>query len=293
MTTLKPIQQLMDLLTPEPIGDHQFTANTPSNSQLQQVYGGQVVAQAMSAGRQTVDSSRKLHSLHSYFLRRGQHDKPIQYAVEIMRDGGSFSTRRVVALQDDTPIFNCAMSFKVPETGVEHHEPMPANVPHPDELEQDEFRIERFAADHPEAFIPPTVDLYGAMDFRTHGPLALMSEEPEKNRAPTHGFWFKTKSSVPTDPSMHQCILGWISDYRLLATCILPHDFAHDKKRVQVASLDHALWFHRDFRVDEWIYHHMDSPVASDARGLNFGRFYNQQGELIATSMQEGLIRLS
>lgn len=255
---------------------------------LPQVYGGQVLAQALNAAARTVDPLRQPHSLHAYFLRRGDQDRPIIYDVDPIRDGGSFSTRRVVAKQYGKAIFNCSISFQIVEPGYEHQIDLPIDVPAPEGLEGDNDLVRRLfpntSLQKLLAIIPDDV-----VDMRSVNPRNPVEPTQEK---PQRGFWLKFKGELAHDPALHRTLLTYISDWGLMETGLYPHPIGFLSKGFQGASLDHAMWFHTDFRVDDWIYYHMDSPRSAHARGFNRGSFYTKDGQLIASSAQEGLMRV-
>ncbi|MYM62079.1 acyl-CoA thioesterase II [Pseudomaricurvus sp. HS19] len=290
MPHLNPAQQLAAQLTPEAIGPMRFRGYTPVESQLSQVFGGQVMAQCIGAAEQTLDPGRQLHSLHGYFLRPGSKEIPLDYVVTAIRDGGSFSTRQVSAEQEGKAIFTGMLSFKLPEQGVEHQAATMPEVQSPESRPRDNETLAQFRADNPAAHVPPPVDWLNALDMRSCGEMPLL--RPAR-RQPTHGFWFRTRDPMGEAPFHdHLKILTWVSDIRLITTAMLPHELPYDKSRIRAASLDHAVWVHHPFRVDEWIYHQMDAPVSGGGRGLNLGRFYNREGLLVASSSQEGLLRV-
>jgi acyl-CoA thioesterase-2 len=223
------------------------------------VFGGQVLGQALSAAVQTVPVGRHVHSLHAYFLRPGDVSKPIVYDVDRIRDGKSFTTRRVVAIQGGEAIFNLAASFQVEEAGFEHQDVMP-DAPPPESL----------------------------------------AEEPEKARRPfemriadgkARLAWLRARGTLADDPALHCYLLAYVSDHAFITTALLPHGVTVFSPGMQVASLDHVMWFHRPFRVDEWLLHAMESPSAHGSRGLVRGRVFTRDGRLVATTAQEGLIR--
>ena len=251
-----------------------------------QVFGGQVLGQALSAAYHTVEG-RRAHSLHAYFLRRGDMNAPIVYDVDRSRDGGSFSVRRVVAIQHGRPIFNFAASFQVPEDGLDHQADMP-DVEGPDGLPE----LTEVAADIRDK-IPEKMHRYltvkRAFEFRPVDALDFLAPEP---RAPIKYIWIRAVDALPDTQALHQNLLAYVSDYELLGTATLPHGLPFGQGRVLMASLDHALWFHRDIRIDDWLLYAMDSPNASGARGLSRGQFFTRDGKLVASTTQEGLIRV-
>ena len=251
------------------------------------VFGGQVLGQALSAAQQTVDAERGAHSLHAYFLRAGDVESPIIYNVERTRDGKSFSTRRVVAIQHGEQIFNCTISFQVSEPGVEHSSPMP-NVPQADELPP-----RKALAPEELAKLPPKLQRW----FGRSGPFELRSVNarddlrPEK-QPPLQNVWFRLVEPIDDSPDLHRAMLAYASDFNLIGTTMLPHGISFLQSNVQVASLDHAMWFHRPFRADEWLLYSCDSPTAQGARGLARGMIFTADGRLVASTAQEGMIRV-
>lgn len=237
---------------------------------LPQLFGGQVLGQALSAATQTVAESRQVHSLHGYFLRPGDASRPVVYQVDRVRDGGSFTTRRITAIQKGRPIFFCSTSFHGEELGFHHEAQMPA-LPGPDSLDSS-ASIRRFDG-HPIEFL--------------HLEDSADSGQPARKR-----LWFRLNGKLPDNPALHRYLLAYSSDFNLLTTALVPHGIRFGDPTLQIASLDHALWFHRDVRVNDWLLYDMDSPWAGGARGLARGSIYNREGQLVASSAQEGLTRL-
>jgi acyl-CoA thioesterase-2 len=280
------LQDLLHLLQLERIEDNIFRGESRDIGSAQ-VFGGQVLGQALSAAYHTVDN-RIAHSLHAYFLRRGDMNAPILYDVDRSRDGGSFSARRVVAIQHGRPIFNLAVSFQTPEQGLQHQAEMP-EVPGPDGL-QDATEVSADVLEN----IPQKMRRYltekRPFEFRPVRPVNFSQAEV---LPPIKHIWIKAVDTLPDERSVHQYLLAYVSDYELLGTSTLPHGLAFGSGHVQMASLDHALWFHRDVRVDQWLLYSMDSPNASGARGFSRGQFFTEEGVLVASSAQEGLVRVS
>ena len=280
------VDELFTLLQLERLEDNLFRGESRDIG-TRYVFGGQVLGQALSAAQQTVEPGRNAHSLHAYFLRAGDIDKPIVYHVERTRDGGSFSVRRVTAIQHGQPIFNFACSLQVDEEGVEHQLPMPA-VPPPEDLEPVEVLP-------PEelARLPPKLQRWfgrsGPFEFRHVYPRDELN--PPK-RPPFQQVWFRLAGGAPDHPALHRALLAYASDFHLVGTTMFPHGISFLQRNVQVASLDHAMWFHRPFRVDEWLLYSCDSPTAQGARGLARGMIYSEDGRLVASTAQEGLVRL-
>ena len=279
------LKDLLHLLKLERIEDNIFRGESRDIGGAQ-VFGGQVLGQALSAAHHTVEG-RRAHSLHAYFLRRGDMGAPIIYDVDRSRDGGSFSVRRVVAIQHGRPIFNLAASFQVPEHGLEHHSAMP-EVEGPDGL-PDLTEVAPQMLDKIPEKMHRYLTIKRPFEFRPVQPMEFMSLEP---RPAVKHVWIKTVDALPDEQSLHQNLLAYVSDYELLGTSTLPHGLPFGQGRVMMASLDHALWFHRDVRVDDWLLYSMDSPNSSGARGFARGQFFNREGALVASSTQEGLVRV-
>jgi acyl-CoA thioesterase-2 len=251
------------------------------------VFGGQVLGQALSAAQRTVPADRAVHSLHAYFLRAGDIEAPIVYDVDRSRDGKSFSVRRVVAIQHGEPIFNFAASFQVHEPGGEHQIDMP-DVAKPEDLSPPETLPAEELAKMP-VKLQRWLARKGAFEFRYVTP---RNELKPIKRPPYQQIWFRLIDRAPDDDAVHRALLAYASDFHLIGTAMLPHGISYLQHNVQVASLDHALWFHRPFRADEWLLYACDSPSAQGARGLTRGMIYSRDGRLVASTAQEGLIRL-
>lgn len=249
------------------------------------VFGGQVLGQAMMAACKTIEN-RLPHSMHGYFLRPGDPLEKIQYRVDRIRDGASFATRRVMAIQHDREIFTLTASFQSPEEGFDHQFAMPETEPVDGLLSELEMRRKV------KALIPEKIREQATcerpIEIRPVNPLNYFN--PEK-REPYKQNWFKAIAEISDDQVLHRCLLAYASDFGLLGTSMLPHEVTYYSKGMQVASLDHSIWFHRDFRIDDWLLYDMDSPSASQGRGLNRGNVYNQEGILVASIAQEALIR--
>lgn len=250
------------------------------------VFGGQVLGQALSAANQTVPADRPVHSLHGYFLRSGDVSLPIVYEVDRIRDGGSFTTRRVVAIQKGKPIFNMSASFQAIEPGLEHQTPMP-NVPGPDGLLAEHELARKIAAKIPS----PMREMATAERPIESRPVAPSNPLKPDMRPPERQVWYRAMRELPDDPALHCALLAYASDFNFLTTALQPHGVSWLSPQMQVTSLDHAMWFHRPLRMDAWLLHVMESPWAGGARGLVRGHFYNQQGQLVASTVQEGLMR--
>jgi acyl-CoA thioesterase-2 len=252
------------------------------------VYGGQVIGQALVAAERTVDA-RAPHSLHAYFLLPGDASAPIVYQVDRLRDGRSFSARRVHAIQHGRPILSMIASFQAPEPGLEHAAPMP-EVPPPEALASFPELVERWLAEAGpvEPRIAESMRAPGAVEFRPIDPQNPLLRIPGE---PRQAAWFRAVDRLPDDPALHRCILAYASDSMLIGTPLRAHGWSWWQPSMIVASIDHALWFHRPARVDEWLLYAMDSPSAQSARGLARGLVFDRSGRLIASVAQEGLMR--
>jgi acyl-CoA thioesterase-2 len=283
---MQPIlADLLHLLELERIEDNIFRGESRDIGSSR-VFGGQVLGQALTAASYTLEE-RAVHSLHAYFLRPGDVNAHVVYQVERDRDGRSFSNRRVIAIQHGRPIFNMTASFQVAEEGLEHQFEMP-QVPGPEGLKD----ASELAADVTYG-VPEKLRRFltsrRPFEMRPVEPLQLLSAEPAPAR---RHMWIKALDVLPDDLALHQNLLAYVSDYQLVSTATLPHGLHFERGNVQMASLDHAMWFHRRFRVDEWLLYAMESPNASGARGLAMGRFFTRTGRLVASTAQEGLIRI-
>ena len=279
------LEEVIALLTLERIEENIFRGDSRDIGSPQ-VFGGQVLGQALSAAQHTVED-RVAHSLHAYFLRRGDINAPIIYDVDRARDGGSFSTRRVVAIQHGRPIFNLAASFQRPEEGLEHQADMPA-VPGPDGLKDMTDVASGLLEKIPQKMRRYLTDKR-PFEFRPVKPFNFA--EPEK-LPPVKHVWIRAVDKLPDDLVLHQNLLAYVSDYELLATATLPHGLTFGRGTIIMASLDHALWFHRRFAVDQWLLYSMDSPSASGVRGFSRGQLFTETGVLVASTVQEGLVRI-
>jgi acyl-CoA thioesterase-2 len=273
-------QEILDLLTLQRLDRDRFLGQSHFMGSPN-VFGGQVVGQALYAASMTVDN-RRPHSLHSLFILPGNLRMPVTYEVERVRDGGSFSTRRVVASQEGTRIFVMSASFQEEESGLTHQKPMPVSA-EPESLHSALEMWKKRAEEQNRDFVPVPVD------FRSDGNGDLFANPA---RTPYKQMWTRSPMHLPDAPAMHEALFGYVSDYGLLWTALQPHGITIGDPRLQIASLDHTIWFHRPFRMDEWLLFSMESPNASGGRGLSFAYVYNRQGVLVATVAQEGLIRL-
>ncbi|HEY2446835.1 MAG TPA: acyl-CoA thioesterase II [Rhizomicrobium sp.] len=280
-----PVEQLVALLDLESVEVNVFRGTSPKD-RSQRVFGGQVLGQALVAATRTVEA-RICHSLHAYFLVPGDPKVPILYEVDRSRDGSSFSSRRVVAIQHGRQIFHMSASFQVEETGLEHQIDPPA-VPAPETLPtEDEVRLkylESIPAEYREHFLRKRPIELRAIDGRDF----FRGEK----RPPRQAVWVRATARLPPEAWLQQCVLAYASDMTLIDTALLPHGIGWFDKRIQLASLDHAMWFHHPFRADEWLLYVQDSPSASGARGFSRGLIYDRGGKLVASVAQEGLLRM-
>ncbi len=280
----RAIAERLVVLELEKLEENLFRGRSPQDS-WQRVFGGQVIGQALVAACRTVEE-RQPHSMHAYFLLGGDPKVPIIYEVDRIRDGRSFTTRRVVAIQHGRPIFALTASFHLEEEGFEHGARMP-DVPAPEDL-PDEAEIRAGAIPS----MSPQVRAY----FERERPIELRPVDHDRTAQadPHEGqfrVWIRTTGPLPDDPAIHRCVLAYASDYTLLDTSLVPHGQSVIQANIQAASLDHALWFHHPFRADDWLLYAQDSPSASGARGLSRGLVFDRTGRLVASVAQEGLIR--
>lgn len=279
------VAQLVDLLDLEQLEVNLFRGVSPSDS-WQRVFGGQVIGQALVAAVRTVED-RLAHSLHAYFLRPGDPEVPIIYEVDRVRDGKSFTTRRVVAIQHGKPMFIMSASFQIDEDGPEHQIDMP-DIPPPEDLKS-ELQLRLESLDRVDSEMHDRWTRPRPIETRSVDPLDFF--KPEKT-APQQYVWMRATAPLPSEPTLQQCVLAYASDLSLLDTSLAPHGISWMNPRLQSASLDHAMWFHHDFKVDEWLLYAQDSPAGSKARGFNRGSIYTRDGLLVASVVQEGLIRM-
>jgi acyl-CoA thioesterase-2 len=282
----RALDELIDLLALEQLEVNLFRGLSP-DEERQRVFGGQVAGQALIAAGRTVDRG-VVHSLHAYFLRPGDPLVPIVYEVDRIRDGRSFTTRRVVAIQHGRPIFNLSASFQVAEEGPEHQYPMP-DAPDPETVPTTAERLEPFA----DRFPPDVMEWVRRerpIDTRSIAAPRWLDPEPGEREA-EQLVWIKANGELPDDPLLHACVVAYASDLTLLDTAVMPHAASWDDDRFMMASLDHAMWFHRPLHADQWLLYHQKSPSAQGARGLSEGFIYRRDGALSVTVMQEGLIR--
>lgn len=289
------VSELIELLSLERLEDNLFRGQSRDIG-TKYVFGGQVLGQALSAAQATMDKAlghRDAHSLHAYFLRAGDVEAPIVYTVDRTRDGGTFSVRRVTAIQHGQVIFFCAASFQAPEESASHQSAMP-DVPMPETLAPADSPAPETLARLP-IKVQRWLSRMGPFEFR-HVAIAGLGPRDELNpppRPPYQQVWFRLSSPVGDAPELHRALLAYASDFHLLGTATFPHGIGYYQPNVQMASLDHALWFHRPFRADEWLLYSIDSPSAQNSRGLARGQIFDRNGMLVASTVQEGLIRVN
>lgn len=280
------LQGLVSLIQIEKVAENHFCGQsrdigTPT------VFGGQVLGQALMAANLTVPEDRQVHSIHAYFLLPGQHE-PIDYRVERVRDGGSFSTRRVQGLQKGIPIFELSASYHAKAGDIDAHDPMP-RVPGPEGIATEaEFRrsiLERMPPSLRDKAIIPS-----GIEYRPILPFDILDAKPREARS---SIWFRATGELPDSPMLHRALLAYASDHGPLLTAILPLGLSLLKGELRVASIDHAMWFHRDFRMDDWLLYSVDSPSIQGSRALCRGSIYSRDGRLVASTVQEGLIRVT
>ena len=280
------LDELVALLSLEAIEENLFRG-VSQDLGFRQLFGGQVLGQCVSAASQTVEADRHVHSMHGYFLRPGDAALPVVYQVDRVRDGGSFSTRRVTAVQKGQPIFTCSASFQYDEEGFQHQIAMP-EVPGPEGLKS-ETELARMV----EAMIPERMRERATSDKPIEiRPVTRINPFDPKACEPVKHVWFRAAGALPDEPQLHKLLLAYASDFNLLTTSMQPHGVSVFQKFMQVASLDHALWFHSNLRMDDWLLYAMDSPWAGNARGFARGSIFNRQGQLVASVAQEGLTRI-
>jgi len=281
----KALDEVIGLLDLEQIEQDIFRGDSPVGERRQRVFGGQVAGQALVAAGRTVPADRPVHSLHAYFIRPGDPAVPLVYIVERVRDGRSFTTRRVTTVQHGQAIFTLSASFHGNEPGLEHADSMPA-VPGPEEVEPTADRLRRLRG--------PSAGEYSwrsPIDIRYVGPLAAEAALDRSLISSRTVVWLRADGDLPDDPLLHVCLMTYASDMTLLDTVLLAHGVSWSDGLISGASLDHAMWFHRPFRADQWLLYVQDSPIASGARGLARGEVYTREGELVVSVVQEGLLR--
>lgn len=284
-TAARLVGELVALMQMQPLGEDRFLAQSEDIG-TPAVFGGQVLGQSLVAASRTVGADRPVHSMHAYFLLPGEH-APIEYSVDRVRDGRSFTTRHVVARQRDRIIFEMSASFQTVDEGIEHQLEMPAEAgPEglPSELEQRHALGDRL----PERWRNAALSPHG-IEYRRVDPDDLLNPAPRPSQA---ALWMRAIAPLPDDPVVHRALLAYASDHGLLRAAMLPHSLSFMSGRVRPASLDHAMWFHRDFRMDDWLLYVIDSPSAGGARGFCRGSLFTRDGRLVASTAQEGMLRV-
>lgn len=281
------VQELLAILDLERLEHNLFRGRSPETS-WQRVFGGQTIAQALVAAQRTVEPDRHVHSLHGYFMLGGDPKVPIVYEVDRIRDGGSFTTRRVVAIQHGRAIFSLEASFQVDEPGLEHQTPIPGDVPRPESLPSQQEILERFGD-----MVSPAIVRYWERERRLEmKPVILKHYTSREKLDPVQHVWFRTTAPIPPDRAVQAAVLAYLSDITLLDTSTFAHGRAIFDRDIQAASLDHSMWFHRPHPLDDWLLYTMDSPSTQGGRGFTRGAIYAGDGTLIASVAQEGLIRV-
>ena len=280
------IENLLSILDIEPLEDNLFRGRSPQQS-WQRVFGGQTIGQALVAAVRTVPAERVAHSLHAYFLQPGDLTIPIIYSVERVRDGGSFTTRRVTATQHGRAMFVMSVSFHKLEPGLDHQEKMPS-VPPPEDLPSERELKDRMITQLPES-MRAYWERERPIELRPVDVSRYFAREP---RQPEQHVWMRATGALPDDLPLHQCVLAYASDFSLLDTALIAHGKLMFDQDIQLASLDHALWFHRPFRADDWLLYAQDSPSSHGSRGFCRGSIFTREGVLVASVAQEGLTRL-
>jgi acyl-CoA thioesterase-2 len=283
----KPLDDLVALLRLERLEENCFRGESRDPG-WGTVYGGQALGQALSAAIETVPADRRVHSLHAYFLRPGDVARPIIYEVDRIRDGRAFTTRRVVANQGGPAIFAMSCSFQVEEPGVEHQMAMPP-APAPETLPTEQQRLAPFLTAAPEA-VRALLLAERPFEVRTADQIGDDPFAPARGE-PRRLTWMRAIDALPEQPALHACLLAYVSDYQFATTALAPHGISWLSPSVQLASIDHVMWFHRPFRCDDWLLHAIESPTARAARGLVRGAVFTRDGRLVASTAQEGLIR--
>ena len=278
------LQTLIEIINLRKIDESTFAGDSVPVL-LNQIFGGQILAQALSAALNTVPEDRIVHSSHGYFIRLDKPELPVIFRVENIRDGGSFNTRRVVASQNDSSIFITSLSFQAKEEGHNFQVSMPETLP-PTALvdESERWNHHRVVIANPDKKIT-----FQPLDIRHTSPVDWFAPE---SQSPQTGVWLRTRGPLPDRPAIHQSMLAYFSDLYLYGASLRPHGLSVFSPGMQPASLDHSIWFHGSFRADEWLYYHLESSWTGNARGLNYGKFFTQDGRLVASTAQEGLMRL-
>ena len=279
------LQDLVNVLTLERLESNLFRGQSRDIGSAQ-VFGGQVLGQALAAASATIEG-RMVHSLHAYFMRRGDFDAPIVYEVDRARDGHHFSTRRILAIQHGEQIFNMSASFQIAEQGREHQAGMP-DVPGPEALKDSGDYTRDLLPQLPET-LRRLLENKRPFEFRPVQPPSFLSNQPQPALIQ---IWFRAIDRLPDDEVLHRCVLAYASDCNLLYAAMRPHGLSHATPNIAIASIDHAMWFHHDVRVDEWLLYSVDSPSASGGRGFVRGSIFRADGRLLASIAQEGLMRV-
>ena len=283
----KALDDLLDLLDLEQIEVNIFRGRSPDENR-QRVFGGQVAGQALVAAGRTVPADRPVHSLHAYFIRPGDPAVPLVYMVDRVRDGRSFTTRRVSCIQHGKTIFTLSASFHHAEPGPQHAMAMP-EVPPPDSIPPNVERLEKLLGPLDPRF--ERMVRRNPVDIRVPGPLTMEAQQDPSLRTASNNVWLRLDGELPDDPLLHVCLMTYASDMTLLDSVLLAHGLSWVDGRTSGASLDHAMWFHRPFRADRWLLYAQESPVAYGARGLARGEVFTADGDLVVSVVQEGLIR--
>ncbi len=280
--TANALNQLIDLLTLEKIDENLYRGQSEATD-WGRVYGGQVIAQSLSAAKQQVAPERNVHSFHSYFLRPGNPELPIIFEVESNLDAGTISNRRVKAIQKGQPIFFMTCSFQIAMEGLDHSAAMPP-APEPNDLTRAIDLLENNIQRTPEDFLPK-FNAVRAIDFRS-------VDNMEDSGSAGRQLWMKPNGALPADPLIHQYVMAYASDFFFLATATRPHDVSFVSEGMRMATIDHSIWFHRPFDFNDWLLYEMDSPSASNGRGFVRGQIFDRQGRLVASTAQEGIMRI-
>lgn len=284
--TMDSIDEIIDLLTLKKLDEQTFEGESQFTP-WGRVFGGQVLGQSLHAAYQTVPKDRFAHSMHGYFILAGDIKEPIRYEVDNIRDGRSFTTRRVVAFQHGKAIFNMSASFQKVQEGIDHQITEP-NVLPPDVLLPDYKQMENLKDSYPELYARLTAIYSNALEFR---PVENHYKNIKQKSQPYRHIWVRATESIPDDLALNHQLMAYVSDYNLLTTAILPHLDKVNRAKLFLASIDHAIWFHRDFNLKEWLLYATDSPSASNARGFSRGSIFDKEGRLVVSVAQEGLIR--
>lgn len=284
-TATRVVDELVELMRLEPLGNDRFLAQSEDLG-TPAVFGGQVLGQSLMAASRTVEADRPAHSMHAYFLLPGEH-APIEYSVDRVRDGRSFTTRHVVARQGERIIFEMSASFQTVDDGVDHQIAMPA-VAGPDGLSNEREQRMALGDRLPERWRVKGLAPHG-LEYRRVDPDDLLAPVPRPSES---ALWMRAIAPLPDDPNVHRALLAYASDHGLLGAAMRRHGLSFMSGQVRPASLDHAMWFHRDFRMDDWLLYSLDSPSASGARGLSRGSIFTRDGRLVASTAQEGMLRV-